>query len=169
MNLDMQGRYDEALALLAQVPMAEPMRGRRQVPSSFTEAVALIRAQVLLDKGDAPGGLGALPSQEGQIDDFPMIDRRLLRGRALCALGRTAEGLPLMEAWTRRLAETQFEADVRVARWRALTGQCALAAGQPGRARELAAQAAAALTQQPEVSRYYQAPLKVLEARLTQR
>jgi hypothetical protein len=124
---------------------------------------------VKLDRGDPAAALALLPPDLPIIDDFAFEDRRLLRGAALCALGRSREGLPLMDTYAERFAEESFAHHPRVAHWRATTGLCALDAGNRPRAMELAESARQAFTRQPGVSPYYKAPLLTLEERLARR
>ena len=74
-----------------------------------------------------------------------------------------------METHTEKAAEDFFAHHPHVAHWRALTGLCALDAGNRPRAMELAGLARQAFTQQPGVSPYYKAPLATLEKRLARR
>jgi hypothetical protein len=124
---------------------------------------------VKLDRGDPAAALALLPPDQTDIDDNPFEDRRLLRGAALCALGRAREGLPLMETYTEKVAEASFAYHPGLAHWRSLTGLCALDAGNRPRAMELAGSARQAFTRQPGVSPYFKAPLLTLEKRLARR
>ena len=133
------------------------------------ESLAIARARVKLDRGDPAAALALLPPDHGDIEDFTFEDRRLLRGAALCALGRAGDGLPLMETHTQKLAEDSSALHPGLARWRATTGLCALDAGNRPRAMELAELARQAFTRQPGVSPYYKAPLLTLENRLARR
>ena len=74
-----------------------------------------------------------------------------------------------METFTGTFAEQSSAYHPHVAYWRAVTGSCALDAGNQRRATELAELARHAFTQQPGVSRYYKAPLLTLEKRLERR
>ena len=166
-NLSMQGRFDEAEAILASVPNIDPVRGQTVGdPLSYAKEPFLARAMVKLDRGEPAAALALLPPDEADIEDFPFEHRHLLRGAALCALGRAGEGLPLMETYTEKFAEQSFAYHPYVAYWRAVTGSCALDAGNERRAVELAQLARRAFTEQPEVSPYYKAPLLALEKRL---
>ena len=121
-NLSMQGRFDEAEAVLASVPNIGPMRGQTVVdPMSYADAPLLARARVKLDRGDPAAALALLPPDRDDLDDWPHEHRRLLRGAALCALGRAREGLPLMDTHTEKFAEESFAYHPRVAHWRAVT------------------------------------------------
>jgi serine/threonine protein kinase/tetratricopeptide (TPR) repeat protein len=169
-NLSMQGRFDEAEAVLASVPNIAPMRGQTMAdPMSYATATFLARARVKLDRGEPAAALALLPPDQDDMDDFLFEDRRLLRGAALCALGRASEGLPLMDTYTEKVAEESSASHPRVAHWRAVTGLCALDAGNRPRAMELAELARQAFTRQPGVSPYYKAPLLTLDKRLGRR
>ena len=169
-NLSMQGRFDEAEAVLASVPNIDPVRGQTMGdPMSYAAVPFLARSRVKLDRGDPAAALALLPPDRADIDDFPFEHRRLLRGAALCALGRAREGLALMETYTEKAAEETFAYHPGVAHWRAVTGSCALDAGNRPRAMELAELARQAFTRQPGVSPYYKAPLLTLEKRLASR
>jgi len=151
------------------VPNVIPIVGSKADPLWFAEALPIARARVKLDRGDPAAALALLPPDRGDMEDFTSEDRRLLRGEALCALGRSREGLPLMETHTQKLAEDSSALHSGLARWRATTGLCALDAGDHRRAVELAELARQAFTQQPGVSPYYKAPLLALEKRLARR
>jgi len=169
-NLSMQERFDEAETVLASAPNDRPIRGQKTGdPTTHVAAAVLARARVKLDRGDPAAALALLPPDQADIDDLPFEHRRLLRGAALCALGRAREGLPLMETHTDKAAEELVAYHPHVAHWRAVTGLCALDAGNRPRARELAGLAKRAFERQPLVSRYYTAPLLTLENRLARR
>jgi len=169
-NLSMQGRFEEAEAVLASAPPVAPAwRSAKKESLWSSESLAIARARVKLDRGDPAAALALLPPDHGDIEDFTYEDRRLLRGAALCSLGRWRDGLPLMETHTQKLAEDSSALHSGLARWRATTGLCALDAGDHRRAVELAELARQAFTQQPGVSPYYKAPLLALEKRLARR
>jgi eukaryotic-like serine/threonine-protein kinase len=169
-NLSMRARFDEAEAVLASAPNIAPMRGQtKEDPMSYAEAAFLARARVKLDRGDPAAALAMLPPDRSDVEDFPFEHRRVLRGAALCALGRAREGLPLIDTYTEMFAAESFAHHPHLAHWRATTGLCALDAGNLRRAIELAALARQAFTQQPGVSSYYKAPLLALEKRLARR
>jgi len=128
-NLSMQGRFEEAEAVLALVPNVIPIVGSKADPLWFAEALPIARARVKLDRGDPAAALALLPPDRGDMEDFTSEDRRLLRGEALCALGRSREGLPLMETHTQKLAEDSSALHPALARWRATTVETP--SGQP--------------------------------------
>jgi tetratricopeptide (TPR) repeat protein len=167
-NLSMQGRFDEAEAVLASVPDIA-MRGQAKgYSATYAEATSQARARAKLDRGEPAAALALLPPDRADIelDDFAHEHRRLVRGAVLCALGRAREGLPLVEAYAGKFAEESFAYHPQVAHWRAIAGLCALDAGDRPRAMELAESARQAFTKQPRVSPYYRAPLLTLEKRL---
>jgi hypothetical protein len=169
-NLSMQGRFDEAEAVLASAPNMGTVLGQTVGdPMTYANGPLLARARVKLDRGDPAAALALLPADEGDTEEWADEHRSLLRGAALCALGRAREGLPLMETYAEKLAKQSFAYHPRVAHWRAVTGLCALDAGNEPRAMELAQLARQAFTQQSGVSPYYKAPLLTLEKRLTRR
>jgi serine/threonine-protein kinase len=165
-NLSMQGRFDEAEAVLMSVPNVAPLHGAIVAPMSYADSIPLALALVKLDRKEPAAALALLPPEQGDIDDYVFQDRRLLRGAALCALGRAREGLPLMETHTDAAARESYAYHPHVAYWRATTGLCALDAGDRGRAVELAALAREAFTRQPGVSPYYKAQLAQLNRKL---
>ena len=71
-----------------------------------------------------------------------------------------------METYAEMFADESFPNHPHLAYWRAVTGSCALAAGDRPRAKQLAEQARQAFTLQPRVSPYYKAALLTLEERL---
>ena len=169
-NLSMQGRFDDAEAVLASVPNIAPIQGRTVGdPTVYAAAAFLARARLKLDRGDPAAALALLPPDRADVEDSPYEHRKLLRGAALCGLGKARDGLPLMETHTEKFAEESFAYHPHVAHWRAVTGLCALDAGNQRRAMELAELARQAFTQQPGVSPYYKAPLFTLEKRLAGR
>lgn len=169
-NLSMQGRFDEAEAVLASVPTLGVVVGQTVGdPMVYAHGASLARARVKLDRGDPAAALALLPPDRDDSEEFPDEHRRLLRGATLCALGKAREGLPLMETYTERFAEQSFAYHPRVAHWRATTGLCALDAGDRPRAMALAEAARQAFAQQTGVSPYYKAPLRKLEQRLARR
>jgi tetratricopeptide (TPR) repeat protein len=165
-NLSMQGRFDEAEAVLDSTPTVGALRGAKEDPMAYAAVAALARARVKLDRGDPAAALALLPPDRADAEDFSFEHRRLLRGAALCALGRAREGLPLMESYAEKSAEETSAYHPHVAHWRAVTGLCALDAGNRQRAMELAGLARQAFTQQPGVSPYYKAPLARLDQKL---
>jgi hypothetical protein len=169
-NFSMQGRFDEAEAALALAPNAGTVPGQTVGdPMAYAAVVLLARARVKLDRAEPAAALALLPPDRADIDDYPFEDRRLLRGAALCALGRASEGLPMMETYTQQAAKESFAYHPGVAHWRAVTGSCALDAGNRRRAMELADLARQAFTRQPGVSPYFKASLLTLEKRLAGR
>jgi tetratricopeptide (TPR) repeat protein len=177
MNLAMQGRIDAAESMLAALPEIAPVRGQTRAPLRYRDAVRLARARLALDRGDpqsaiallpAPGEAGADEAALADADDV-FFDRRLLRGAAWCASGRPREGLLLMAAGVDRAARYGSPHRAALASWRARTAACALAAGQPQQARELAALARAAFDAQPGVAAWFRAPLLAVQARLGRR
>jgi len=124
------------------------------------------KAQVRLERGDARGALELLDSI--QSPPYASLEQEMAfsRGRALCALGRTAEGLPLLEQSTVQLSSKHYAHSPELAHVRSHTGLCALKAGQRDRATALAQLSRQAFVAQPGVSPYYKAPLQQLESAL---
>jgi hypothetical protein len=90
----------------------------------------------------------------------------LMRAEALCLDGRAEEGLALYQQWLPPASQDVYEADPGLASTRAKMGLCALRAGRRPLARELSAQASAAIAKQPEVAVRYKLPVLELERRL---
>ncbi len=132
----------------------------------YAEAIEAARARMLIDKGDAQAALPIV--QKLARDKFSgiLLDKAALDGEARCALGQFAAGLKELEEVASMYSELRFEHDPLVARIRAVTGLCALAAGQHKRAADLAALAGRAFAAQPDVSPYFKAPLERLNVRL---
>ena len=169
-NLSMQGRFDEAEAVLGSMPSIGPVRGQtRGDPMQYAEAALIARARVKLDRKDPAAALALLPRDRTDIEDYPYEHRNLLRGAALCGVGQARDGLPLLETYTEHFAEQSFAHHPAVAHWRAVAGLCALDAGNPQRATGLADSARQAFARQPGVSPYYKAPLLDLEKRLARK
>jgi hypothetical protein len=119
---------------------------------------------VTFELGDASAALGFLPTQDDGDDLLHMdFDNRLLRGEILCALGRQAEGLTLLQKSIAPREGVVYEHMPGLARARAVAGLCAFAAGQRKRAAELAQQAHAAFLVQPGVSPFFKQPSQTLD------
>jgi eukaryotic-like serine/threonine-protein kinase len=170
-NLRMQGRLDEASALVEVPPRSDGMSGATSGEADIDRELAVERASILLERGRPADALAALAPYANDAVFAPgrgFDSVSLVRATALCASGRPG-GLQEIEAMTERASETVFAHTPELARLRALAGICALDAGQLTRARELAALARQALTAQPRVSSYYSAPLLTLERRMDPR
>ncbi|MBK6862461.1 MAG: protein kinase [Ideonella sp.] len=168
-NLRMQGRHAEAEALLATAPSLQAIRGVGLNPEANARAVVFARALNRLSLGDAKGANELAQHLAPRPDDpesyVPIY--LAMRGEVLCTLGQVRDGLGLLEAAV--AAEEKADNYVHapwLARYRALTGVCALAAGDRAKARRLALQAKEAFSAQSEVSPYYKAPLYALETGL---
>lgn len=170
-NLSMRGHTREAEEFLDKAPDYEALHvpGEEALRHLSNWRLKLARAEARLAGDDASGALELLsritPEANTRPDMRSQYDRAL--GEALCAAGRHAEGLKVLSP---RLAE-QEEADFSphapwLARLRAVTGLCALRAGDRSTAMTYAAQARAAFTAQPGVSPFYKAPLFKLERAL---
>jgi serine/threonine-protein kinase len=164
-NLAMQGRFDEAeAALTAPVPLRAGGTGAE--PPFDDAELALYRAGIKLDRGDAAAALALIPDSAAVsgADDYEGAD--LLRGAALCATGRARQGLPLLEAQIDALAREHYAHDPRLARWRALAGLCAWQLRNRARANELFELSRTAFVEQPGVSPYFKQPQVRLAAKL---
>lgn len=167
-NLDMQGRFDDARAVLASAPDFGGMVGTRAVLYPSNEIRSAV-ARIELDRGNAESALAALPSQEQDQSDnlFMFSDQKQLRGEVFCANGRKREGLELMEmAIGRRQSEDFYPFEPELARAYAVAGLCALSNRQQAHARRFAALARAAFRAQPNVSPYFKEPSLRLDKRL---
>lgn len=171
-NWSMQGQYGKALAHLAKAPPLETMRGEAGNPDRQVRELVWTRAQVLLDSGDAAAALLVIDAAAPVEVDSARDRRRyrILRGAALCAVGRAGEGMALAAESAAPVDAAREHTD---APWRASErarlGQCALRAGDATLAKRMADSARAALDAQPEVSAYYRAPLEALERSLATR
>ncbi|MBL0148563.1 MAG: serine/threonine protein kinase [Ideonella sp.] len=170
LNQSMQGSLRQAKAILAEAPEFEGLvnpdgstvqgRGKWLIESE---------AAFHLDAGDLPGALQLLrrSTEDWDPDRAGPTSASLVQAVFLCASGRHASGYKALErrskAWE---ASAPYPADPRLARLRALTGSCALDAGDRAAAKRYAADARAAFTAQPGVSPYFKAPLVKLERAL---
>lgn len=167
-NLDMQGRYDDARAVLASAPDFGDLVGTRAWLHPSNEIRSAL-ARIELDRGNAESALAALPPQEQDQSDnlFLFSDQVQLRGEVLCANGRRTEGLQLMErAIGKRQSEDPYPYEPELARAYAVAGLCALSNRQQAHARRFAALARAAFHAQPNVSPYFKEPSLRLDKRL---
>ncbi len=120
-----------------------------------------------LESGDTKGALEmtqALDSQRHAGRKYRGV--WLVRAQALCLDERAEEGLALYQHWLPQIAQDVYEADPGLAFTRANMGLCALRAGRRSLARELSAQASAAIAKQPEVAAQFKLPVLELERRL---
>lgn len=167
-NLTMQGRLDEAETFLGSLPRIEGTRGSGSSDTIYSEEVDFARARIRLDRGDPmPALSAALGSAAQRADRFG--GRRSLVGEALCAVGRTTEGLRHLEAGiAARVSHGAYRADPEVARARAMAGRCALESGDRKSAERLAQAAREAFVEQPDVSPYFKRPSETLDKLLAQ-
>jgi hypothetical protein len=164
LNLGMQGRLDEAEAVLASAPEFEAIKGAAKNPLEYRQAIHRALARIRLERGDPVFALAQLPPESSDEHEWsPPFDDRLLRGEILCALGRRAEGLALMNASIEEGRAHSYQHHPELTRARAAAGLCALADGQRKRAEELAAEARASFVVQPDVSPYFKRPSERLD------
>jgi serine/threonine-protein kinase len=176
-NLSAGGRPDDALAVLDQAPEFPPVADPGTPnPQRFTHMLQLARARVLLDAGRAPAALTALPAalmQPAGDDRVSLYDTQLalaLRGEARCALGQAAAGLADLQASLALVPRTRDDPlDTDLARLQAVTGSCALAAGDRALARRQAELAQRSFSARPWAADYRQAPYKRLAEALAAR
>lgn len=166
-NLAYMGKLSEAEAVLAEARELAPSQRQGATAKEASNLLALERAEIALARGDAAPAIQALAAAGEDLTDGDSF--LSLRARALCVGGSAAQGWPLMEDKLAEAARERYTYSPQIARWRALTGQCALDAGSRQRAVELARLAREAFTRQPQVSPYYKAPLLELERRLATR
>ena len=88
------------------------------------------------------------------------------RGEALCAAGRSSEGLGALAKYVARESAWRSPASPFLARARAVQGLCALAAGDAQQAKALARQSRSSLPPGSAVSQYFKQPLEKLEGAL---
>ena len=159
LNRIMQGHFEQARAALDGAPVVGDPAQASTLNTPYALLVPRMRARLALTQGDAAAALALLPAQN--LDDlepqFP-YDDALLRGEVLCALTQHTAGLLLMEKSLLWHSTKVHAHHPELARARATTGLCAVAAGQRARALQLAAGAQAALAAQPDVSPYFKQP-----------
>jgi hypothetical protein len=164
-NLGMQGRYAQALGLLAAAPTFDRVQGMATEGEKTEELIDVVRARLVLDAGDPKSALRLLPKTQAQMTTFSDGQQRI-RGEAMCTSGSPAEGLATLLSVIEFYAPDRYEFDAVIARDRAVAGLCALAMGRAKDARQLATQARAAFVAQPNVSPYFKAALLELERAL---
>ncbi|MDT7837882.1 serine/threonine-protein kinase [Aquabacterium sp. OR-4] len=165
-NRMLGGAPDAAIAFLDQAPHFEPMRGEGGGADRYNQALRRARAAVHLARHEPAVALALLDqARPGPgAPPFDMAFDRLVRGEALCALGRAQAGLGLLR---QQVADDDAGDDHALAPWRlrtqALLGLCAWAVGERGVARQAAERARAGFAAQSGVSAYYLAPLLRLD------
>ena len=159
-------RYAEAETELSEFDALPGIASRLAKEREARATPDEVRMLVPLERGDAKAVVemtDTLKPKDGiHVDEVAW----LARAAALCATGRSEEGLSLFATWVPRLATDRYEASPHVAYWRARMGLCALQAGQRQRAVEASAMATSAISRQPGVSPHYKAPVRELEMRL---
>jgi hypothetical protein len=130
-----------------------------------TLEIELIRAGVMIDNGEGAIALAILPPAQALASLPDADDGR--RGEALCATGRTAEGLAILDGYLAAQGAWRSQASPFLARTRAIQGLCAFASGDAPKAAALALQARRAFQMQSTVSAYFKQPLERLEGALS--
>jgi hypothetical protein len=161
LSIGMQGRVVEALGLLGPAPA---MPDGTDAPDPRSLEIGLIRAALLADNGQGALALSGLPSAE-HLRSLAGADGGL-RGEALCASGRGAEGLAALDAYLAAEAPRYSPSSPFIARTRAVQGACALSLGDVPRALAAARLSRKAFQQQSTASDYFRQPLKRLEGAL---
>jgi tetratricopeptide (TPR) repeat protein len=163
-NFRMQGRLSQARAELDRISLSEPKTSRER----DTHKIIIAEASLLaLDQG-LPRQAFELLQKEGDAEEV-VVQNYLdgVRGRALCELGRTTEGLALLENQLARESSRRFKRSPEMAKLRSVLGICALHSGKRQHAEEMAGLARAAFDRQSEVSNYYKVQLTRLESMLS--
>jgi tetratricopeptide (TPR) repeat protein len=159
-------RYAEAAAALAEY---DAMPGAAEgLVADAQERVTPHEARLLvaLERGDPQAVVDMTDRLEPKDATHEDEVAWLARAAALCAAGRSAEGLALFGEWLPRVATDRYEASPKVAYWRARMGLCALHSGHRQQALEASALATAAIVQQPGVSAHFKAPVLALDREL---
>jgi tetratricopeptide (TPR) repeat protein len=168
----MQGRLDDAEAVLDKAPRFDDIRGYGGDAGRYARLLTDTRAQILLERGDPIAALKLMGPNPPPHVPLPFtedgFDRtRTLFGELLCSVGREAEGLPLLRNWLAEDEGSEIHPHAPwLARLRAVTGLCALRMGDRKSAVTQAGLARAAFSAQPEVADFYKAPLLRLERAL---
>lgn len=163
-NLILWGKFAQAQAALDAAPKFEYSASD---PSGWKSILDWERARLLLYRGDASAALAAMPHPDFKNVGFSNED---VRAEALCAVGKPAEGLPILQEVIRAGAARGVDPnDPSLARDRAVTGLCALSLGDRRYAAKMAQAARAAFDAQPGVSPWFKEPLGRLEHSLGKR
>ncbi len=172
LNLGMQGRLVEALAVVSNAPHFGTAQGDA-MGSDYSGVLPRTRVRLLIDSGNFASALASVPSpsSEPQVSEDRQpsavtIGEAQLRGETLCGLQRHQEGLRWLRVEIEHRQRWVSANEPVLARARAVAGLCSQAAGNLPEARLFASQARAAFTAQPGVSPYYKAPLVKLERAL---
>ncbi len=168
-NLAMERKFDEAESLLSSVPAFEELKGGGTGAAGISRVIPKARAFIKLERGDAQAALKLLPPEATDGPPSLPFDDTQLRGEVFCALGRRSEGLERLDRALNAQEGQVSEFHPALARARAVTGLCALSAGQRDRAKALAALARQAFAVQPRVSPYFKQPSEQLDRVLASR
>ncbi len=164
LNRSMQGRFEQAEAILAKAPRVDATGGADEPTiAAYREVARRVLARVKEDRGEALAAMALLPASDPRMTAPYPFDHLLLRGEVLCDLGRRGEGLALMERSLKMHQDTDYEHSPLMARAQGVAGLCALAAGQRDRAVELAALARTSLLEQPGAGSYFRRPSEHLD------
>jgi tetratricopeptide (TPR) repeat protein len=165
LNLHMDGRTQEALALLDRAPRLASMAGTGIASPFFRDVVQNVRALILIEAGHPDEAVKALlPADESDLAHLP-TDNWFIHGEVLCGAGRPSEGMASYETSLQKNKgpDVIYPYNPDLARERALVGICAMTLHQRARAVEMAALAHEAFRVQPDVSPYYKKPLEQLD------
>jgi hypothetical protein len=158
LSLGMQGRAADARTLLGPAPAP----GAAADPRALE--MALIRATILVDGGDAGAALATLPPPNA-LAALPGADGGR-RGEALCQSGQAAEGVAALSAYLEAEGPRHSPTSPFIARTRAVEGLCALSLGQVRTASALAHRSREAFETLAAVNPYFEQPLVRLEGAL---
>jgi serine/threonine protein kinase len=160
------GHIQKAAAVISDLDALPGVKVDMEKALAAGQAPEDIRLLLKLDLGEMQSVVALterMKSRSGVHDDESAW---LARATALCALGRSGEALGLFNTWLPRLATDRWEANPKLAFWRARMGLCALRSGQGQQARDASVLADAALAKQPAVSEHFKAPILELRRRL---
>jgi serine/threonine-protein kinase len=168
-NLAIIGRYAEAQAVLRSAPGFEAPNTSTSMTVSSIPFLQQPWTRIALEHGDAQAALESMPRDLYPHLPALLLDNTMLHGEVLCALGRHAEGLTLLDQSIDWQVQNSYQHGPELARIRAVAGRCALAANQRKRASELSRLSTLAIDNQPGVGSYFKRPAEELSRLLARR
>ncbi|MBS0444460.1 MAG: protein kinase [Proteobacteria bacterium] len=166
LNLVMSGDTGAAERFISLAPAFGDMKGDAVMGIYYAQVVGIVRARILLERGQPAKAMEVLPKPYSSGYRRPTgleLGSSPLSGEILCKGGKAEAGLPILLTTIGLEEPLRAPQDPSLARFRAVAGLCALEAGRLKQARQFADLSRRAFTLQPGVNPWFKAPLIELE------